>query len=256
VTTERHLDGRAAIVTGASSGIGREIAKDLAVAGASVLAVGREPDLVEDVAHEIAELGAVCRPLALDLAGDVAAARTVEAALEAFGRLDVLIHCAGLCERYAFVKTPVESLDRQWHINFRVPFVLTQSAAPHLARWHGAIVFVSSVAGRVSMRNLTAYAATKAALESLTRTTAIELADMGVRVNAVAPGFVETPMNAELRRDRHALDWALAATPAQRLGKPADIAATVRFLVSDETNFIRGAVIPVDGGYPTVQPRP
>ena len=250
----RHLEGRVALITGASSGIGREIATELASAGAAIFAVGKEPDLVEETAEAIAAQGGRCEPFTVEFLSEDAPAQTVDAAVDAFGGLDILVHSAGIYERSPFLDTSSESLDRHWRINFRVPFLLTQFAVPHLRRRAGAIVFVSSAAAQASLRNTAAYAASKAALEALTKVAAMELGDLGIRVNAIAPGFIETPMNEALRADPEVVRWAVGATPAGRLGSPADVAPLVSFLTSDAASFIHGAVIPVGGGYPTVQP--
>jgi NAD(P)-dependent dehydrogenase (short-subunit alcohol dehydrogenase family) len=138
-----------------------------------------------------------------------------------------------------------------WETNVRAPFRLLQAALRHLEESGGVVVFISSISGHVGFANDSAYAATKAAVDALVRCLSIELAPRGVRVNAIAPGFTETPMNEKFREDPSMVDRAVMSTPAGRLGKPYDIAAAVAFLASDAASYIHGAIIPVDGNYPT-----
>jgi NAD(P)-dependent dehydrogenase (short-subunit alcohol dehydrogenase family) len=234
------LTGKSVVVTGASSGIGQAIAAELGAAGADVLAVGRNEG-------RLREAGAAAT-LAIDITADEAPQAIVDAALGAFGRLDALVHSAALFEPVAFGEVTPESFDRQWHTNIRAPFLVSQAALPHLGPG-SSIVFISSIAGHVGFPSSTAYCATKGGIELMTRALAMELSPLGIRVNAIAPGNVHTPMNAELRAIPGYEDGCNAVTPAGRFGEPEEIAAAVLFFVSDAASYVHGASLLVDGGW-------
>jgi NAD(P)-dependent dehydrogenase (short-subunit alcohol dehydrogenase family) len=246
------LSSRVALVTGASSGMGARIAGALAESGAAVALGGRDRIRLTAVASEIESAGGECSVIAADLEEDAAAAATVEKTVQRFGRLDFLVCCAGVLAIGLLEETSLKTLDHQWRVNVRAPFVLSQAAIPYLRDGGGSIVYFISPAGQIGQAYAGAYGMSKAALAQLTRTLAVELASDGVRVNAISPGWIETPMNAELREDPMVVQLALATTPAGRLGSPDDIAPAVLFLVSDAADYITGAVLPVGGGYPSL----
>lgn len=239
------------MVTGASSGIGREVAISFADAGARVLLAGRDVRRLDDAADLITGRGGEGRTVAADFVDDPAAVDAVTAeAVNCFGGLDILVHSAGIYERMLFDRVTRAHLDDQWKINFRAPFLLSQALLPHI-RSGGSVIFISSVAADVSIPNASVYCATKAALNALAGVLAIELAPRDIRVNVVAPGFTATAMNERLRRDPKIVNFVLATTPARRLGTVEDVAPVVVFLASDAAKFIQGEVVRVDGGYPT-----
>jgi NAD(P)-dependent dehydrogenase (short-subunit alcohol dehydrogenase family) len=240
MTRALDLTGKGAIVTGASSGIGRAIAAELGAAGGDVLAVGRDEG-------RLGQVGATAT-LSIDITGDEAPQAVVAAALDAFGRVDAVVHSAALFEPSPFGEASPESFDRQWRTNVRAPFLITQAALPHLGPG-SSIVFISSIAGHVGFPSSTAYCATKGAIELMTRSLAMELSPLGIRVNAIAPGNVHTPMNAELRAIPGYEDGCNAVTPAGRFGEPEEIAAAVLFFVSDAASYVHGASLLVDGGW-------
>jgi NAD(P)-dependent dehydrogenase (short-subunit alcohol dehydrogenase family) len=246
------LTSRVALVTGASSGIGARVAESLGEAGAAVAIGGRNKLRLQEVAARIEMTGAQCLAITADLEDDAAAADTVDQTVQRFGRLDILVCCAGRLEIGLIEETPVSTLDEQWRVNVRAPFVLTQAAIPHLREGRGSVVYFISPAGEIGQAYAGAYGMSKAALAQLTRTLAVELAPDGVRVNAISPGWIQTPMNAELRQDPMVVELALATTPAGRLGNPEDIAPAVLFLVSEAAEYITGAILPVSGGYPSL----
>ena len=172
----------------------------------------------------------------------------VGAAVDAFGGIDVLVHSAGIFEPMPFAETTAESFDRQWHTNVRAPFLLTQRAAPHL-RPGASVVFISSIAGHVAFPSSVAYCASKGAVELMTKALATELSPLGIRVNAIAPGNIKTPMNAALRAQPGYEDATGELTPAGRHGDPEEIAAAVVFVASDAASFVHGASFLVDGGW-------
>jgi NAD(P)-dependent dehydrogenase (short-subunit alcohol dehydrogenase family) len=243
------LDGKAAIVTGAARGIGREVVRLLVAAGASVVA--------EDLDPSVAETGEASADRVIAVVGDVAdpvtAERAVDVAVEKFGRLDILVNNAG-----RFLNKPiVESTDEDWDeimdVNAKSAFIHTRAALPHLeASGDAAIVNVASVSGVTGRRNQAIYGASKGALIQLTRMTAVEYAERGVRVNAVAPGAVETPLLMDPLSERPDRDTRLAEImshhPMDRLAQPAEIAEVIGFLVSPGASFVTGSVMMVDGG--------
>jgi NAD(P)-dependent dehydrogenase (short-subunit alcohol dehydrogenase family) len=243
------LDGKAALVTGATSGIGRQVAVEMARAGAAVVAVGRDRERLAGVVDEISGAGGTVHGIARDLVEESAAADVVAEAVERAGGIDVLANVAGRLELGWFEQTPLESLDRQYAANVRAPYALTQAALPHLRERRGAVIFLSSGAALAAFPESSAYSASKGAIESLTRQLAVELGPMGVRVNAIAPGEIDTPMNAPIYEAHPGFkDEVAELTPAKRLGAPDDVAPVAVFLASDAARFVYGVSLLVDGG--------
>jgi NAD(P)-dependent dehydrogenase (short-subunit alcohol dehydrogenase family) len=242
------LAGKVAIITGASSGIGRAIAQAMGEAGARLVLVGRDPERLGETAAPIRAAGGEVHELVADVTADGAAGDIVDAAIGAFGGVDVLVNCAGVF----LLGKPEESLDlldRQWETNVRAPYALAVRALPELRRRGGAIIFLSSIAGKIGFPTASAYCATKGAVELLTRSLAVEEGPNGVRVNAIAPGNVETSMNAHLMADPGYKRSMLDATPLGRNGRPADIAPLAVLLASEHSSFATGASVLVDGGW-------
>jgi NAD(P)-dependent dehydrogenase (short-subunit alcohol dehydrogenase family) len=237
------LDGKAAIVTGASSGIGLAIAVAMADAGARLVLSGRDGERLAACAEQVGEH----RVVAVDLNADDAPEMIIRAAVDAFGGIDVLVHSAGIFEPMPFTETTAESFDRQWHTNVRAPFLLTQRAAPHLHPG-GSVVFISSIAGHVAFPNSAAYCASKGAVELMAKALATEFSPR-IRVNVIAPGNIKTPMNAALRAQPGYEDATGELTPAGQHGEPEEIAAAVVFVASDAASFVHGASFLVDGGW-------
>jgi NAD(P)-dependent dehydrogenase (short-subunit alcohol dehydrogenase family) len=242
------LVSRVAVVTGASSGMGAEIAREMARSGALVVCVARNEHRLSKVASDIRERGARCHEIAIDLTTDEAPERIVSETVERFGALNILANVAGIFEWGPFEQTSVESLDRQWAINVRSGYRLTHAALPQL-KPDGVVIFISSIAGVVGFPESVAYCATKGAISLMTKALAMELASEGVRVNAIAPGEIDTPMNVELYKNPDYIPFAISQTPARRLGYPDDVAPTAVFLASPAAKFIHGQVIAVDGGW-------
>jgi NAD(P)-dependent dehydrogenase (short-subunit alcohol dehydrogenase family) len=238
------LDGTVAIVTGASSGIGFAIAEAMSAAGAKVVLVGRDKERLERCAERCAEHLVAAVDLTTDRAPDL----IVERAMDRFGAIDSIVHSAGVFWPKPFGEAPLEDFDYHWQLNVRTPYALTQAALPHLRRG-SSVIFVSSIAGRVALPNSAAYCATKGAVEQLTKALAVELAPHGIRVNAIAPGNIRTPMNEELLRDPNYEQMYLDGTPYGRVGVVDDIAPLAVFLASDAAGYIHGESILVDGGW-------
>ncbi|MEU0399874.1 glucose 1-dehydrogenase [Streptomyces sp. NPDC006197] len=243
------LDGKSVVVTGAATGIGLGIAECVLKSGARVTVVGRREEPLRDLAEHYGSAVAV---VAQDVAVPGAAERIVAAATDAFGRLDAVVNNAGLARFGRLDAIDPALFDAMFAVNVRAPAELIRCALPQLRTHRGSVVNISSVGGALSMPGRAFYGATKAALNSLTRSLARELAP-DVRVNAIMPGPVDTPMWNETGLDeadtqRMRVDL-LASTPMGRFGDGTDIGRWVCSLLDSElSGWVTGALIPVDGG--------
>lgn len=246
------LEGKTAIVTGAAGGIGREISAAMSAAGARVVAVDRDAQGLEETSS-FADAGRIA-PLTLDLLAEGAGTRVVEGTLDAHGGMDVLVNCAGIFPTSPAMELETDEWDRVLGLNLRAPFLLSQAFARHVARSGnpGNVVNIASSAGVTARPGIAHYCASKAGLMMLTRVLAIEWAEHDIRVNAVAPGLVETPGVEELLRSeegRHEHRKKLTRIPMSRTGTPQEIAEAVIYLASDASSFVTGHTLVVDGGY-------
>ncbi len=242
------LTGRTAIVTGASSGIGLAAAAALAAAGANVALVGRDRNRLADADARVRAHGVSSLMLAEELTADEGPARVVAQTMASLGRIDSVVHSAGLFEPAPLVEASIESFDRQFAINVRAPFLLTKAASSYL-KPGASVIFVSSIAGHVAFPNSVAYCGTKGAVEMMTKALATEFAPKGIRVNAVAPGNIKTPMNEPFRAMAGYEDGCNEQTPAGRFGEVDEIASAIVFLASDAASYVHGASLLVDGGW-------
>jgi NAD(P)-dependent dehydrogenase (short-subunit alcohol dehydrogenase family) len=244
------VDGKACVVTGAGSGIGRATALKLAAEGGRVVCVDVDARAVEATAGEIGDAAlAVCADVSSRADCDSFVARCVDA----FGSIDVLVNNAGVNLPGVFHEAPDETIERTLGVNVRGPIYACQAAIPHmLARGGGSIVNVSSVNGVVAEPFLAIYATSKGAVVMLSRGIALDYAKQGIRCNAVCPGWVDTPINhahADLLGGlQHVYDTIDSFQPIGRPGEPREIANVIAFLASDEASFVTGSVILADGG--------
>jgi NAD(P)-dependent dehydrogenase (short-subunit alcohol dehydrogenase family) len=244
------LAGKVAIVTGASRGIGAAAARMFADAGAAVALGARTADALESIAQEIVGAGGRAIAVATDVTDAEAVERLVNRTLQAFGRLDVALNNAGggISGKAALADVSSEDLDRALTLDLRGAFLCMKYEIPAmLDSGGGAIVNVSSGAGRkAGAPGLSTYVAAKHGLEGLTKAAALDYAAQGVRVNAVAPGPIDTDLMAFGSEEGRRM--AVQSVPLQRLGQPEDVAAAALWLCSDEAAFISGAILPIDGG--------
>lgn len=241
------LEHKAAIVTGASSGIGAAIAHAFALAGARVVAVGRDRDRLATTAETVRAAGAECREIVVDVTEDVAADRIVEGSLDAFGAIDCVVPNAGIFRGGHLLETTLEELDLQYATHIRAAFALTKAAVPHMLPG-SSIVFIGSNLAHHGHPGTSAYSAVKGAVEVMARTLAVELGPKGIRVNAVSPGLVRTPMTVDVTQDASIEAAIVEATPIRRVGEVEDVAAAVTYLSSDLAGYVAGATLVIDGG--------
>ena len=246
----RPLGGRVAIVTGASRGIGTALARGVAAAGARVAVVSRTAEGCSVAVAAIESVGGEALPIVADLGTDQGAEDVVDATLDAWGSVDVVVNNAGLLQPHLVTKITSDEIDRLLAVNFRGPFRLCQYAFPHLVKTRGSIVNISALCALRGMTGIGAYAASKAAMLAMTRTMAREWGLQGVRVNAVVPGGVATDMILPRDPDeREAFVAEMSSTNALgRLATPEDLVGPVVFMASDAAAYVTGQALQVDGG--------
>jgi NAD(P)-dependent dehydrogenase (short-subunit alcohol dehydrogenase family) len=242
------LNGKVAIVTGGSSGIGRAIARRFAQEGMDVVITGRHEDALKEVVSAEDKI----RYLVADNTSGEDNERLVEFVKKSFGRLDVLVNCAGWCPVQDIKHITVEDYDRAFNLDARAVVDLTSRALPMLLESKGSIINMSSIGATHPGRNLSMYAGAKAAVEAFTKTWGVELAADGVRVNAIAPGATESniwdvPGLTEEQSAAHRAGIE-AGIPMGRMADPSEIASVAAFLASDQASYVTSSVFKVDGG--------
>ncbi len=244
------LSGEAALVTGASSGLGAHFARLLAERGAKVALAARRLDRLTALAGEIAGLGGRALPIECDVTQPASVEAAVTAAETELGPITILINNSGVAIAKKIFDTTEEDWDQVLDTNLKGAWLMAREVAKHLAALGrpGAIVNIASIVGLRSMKQLATYAASKAGLVHLTHVMALELAPLGIRVNALAPGYIETDINREFLASP-AGQAVVKRIPAGRFGQPADLDGALLLLASDAGRYISGAVIPVDGGH-------
>ncbi|MDM0072572.1 SDR family oxidoreductase [Variovorax sp. J31P207] len=243
-----YLTGKTALVTGASRGMGKAAALALAKAGAQILVhYGRGTEEANAVVAEIRKAGGRADAVAADLSAADGAHKLARQVTEVIGgRLDILVANAGISVGAAIEDTTVEDFDRMFAVNVRAPYFLVQQLLPTLGKG-SSVVLLSSLAAHASVGTLSAYAATKGAIDTLVRHFASALGERGIRVNAVAPGVVDTDMSKFARTDA-GRDFTLGMQALKRVAQPDDIGDVVAFLASDAARWITGDTLHVDGG--------
>jgi 3-oxoacyl-[acyl-carrier protein] reductase len=245
--TTRPLDGRTAIVTGGTRGIGAAVAALLAEHGAAVVVSGRDAARLQNAVQELEERGASVHGVVADAAKREDADRLVEAAKERYGRLDLLVNNAGITRDGLLIRMKDDDWDRVMEVNLRGAFLMARAAAKLMVRQRsGRIINIASTAGAMGNPGQANYSAAKAGLIGFTKATARELAHWGILVNAVAPGLIETDMAAAI--PAAAREALLAQVPLKRMGSAREVAEMVGFLAGDGAAYVTGQVFHVNGG--------
>jgi NAD(P)-dependent dehydrogenase (short-subunit alcohol dehydrogenase family) len=244
------MDGKTAVVIGGTSGIGRALAIGLAEAGADVIAASRGKEAVEKTAREIEALGRKTLRLTADVGQHASLEKLRDAAVEAFGKVDVLVNCAGITSKGATVDFPesrwLEILDTNLTGTLRGCQVFGKHM---LSRKSGRIINIASLSTDLGLFEVAAYGASKAGIGSLTKTLAVEWARYGVLVNAILPGVFRTPLNSELLDNTGRGREFLIRTPMQRFGDVRELVGAAIYLASEASSFVTGSMLVVDGGF-------
>ncbi|HEX8396913.1 MAG TPA: glucose 1-dehydrogenase [Pyrinomonadaceae bacterium] len=246
------LKEKTAIVTGATSGIGRAVAVKFAAAGARVAAVGRNPENLDALQNEIEQTGGIVKTIRADVTNESDAQKIVETTVENFGQIDILINAAGIIGNGTIENTALNDWDEMMNVNLRSVFALMQKTIPFLEKTKGNIVNVSSVAGLRSFPGVLAYCVSKAGIDQLTRCASLELAPKQIRVNAVNPGVVVTELHKRSGMDEENyaafLEKSKQTHPLGRAGSADEIADLILFLASEKAGWITGVTYSIDGG--------
>ncbi len=241
------LEGKIALVTGASRGIGKTIALTLAKEGADIAVVDLNVEAAQEVVAEIEALGRKAIAVQANVASLEASTTMVDEVVKAFGRLDILVNNAGITRDGLIMRMKEEDWDAVITVNLKGVFNCTKAAIKYMMKQKsGNIVNISSIVGVMGNAGQANYCAAKAGVIGLTKATAKEVATRGIRVNAIAPGFIKTDMTSVL--PEKVVEAMLAGIPLNRLGETEDIAKAVLFLASDDANYITGQTLHVDGG--------
>lgn len=245
------LEGKVALVTGSSQGIGQAIAAHLASEGADIVIDYRShPDGAEETRAKVEATGRKGLVVKADLGVVSDVRQMIESGIQHFGKLDILVNNAGLEKKAAFWDVTEEDYDNVLNVNLKGVFFATQAIVQHLreTKRSGKIINISSVHEELPFPHFTSYCASKGGVKMMMRNLAIELGSLGITINNVAPGAIETPINKSLLNDPEKLSAVLKNIPLGRLGQPADVAAMVAFLASSDADYVTGSTFYVDGG--------
>jgi len=245
------LTGKTALITGASTGIGRSIAKEFSNQGADVIInYLSRPDEADAAAAELSGHGSRAIAIQVDVSNESQVIRMMEKAAAAFGKIDVLVNNAGIEKKTAFLNTSVDEWNRILSVDLTGPFICTQVAAKQMIEKNlkGVIVNISSVHEEIPFPGYASYCAAKGGLRMLCRNLALELAPHGIRIVNVAPGAIATPINEETLNNPEKKMMLEREIPLGRIGNPAEVAKVVAFLASDDASYVTGTTVFVDGG--------
>lgn len=244
-----HLNGRVAIITGASKGIGASIAQTFAANGAKVVVSSRKQAAVDEVVAEIQAAGGDALAVAAHVGDTHALENLVKLAIEHYGRIDILVNNAATNPVFGPLEDSVDAMDKIMQINVKAPLELAKFALPHLkAQSNSAIINISSVEAFIATEGLGCYSVSKAALNMLTKSMAKEWGKYGIRANAICPGLIKTKFSEALWSNEAMLKYYLKQTPLGRIGEPQEIANLALFLASDASAYSTGAMFMADGG--------
>ncbi|MEH7505514.1 glucose 1-dehydrogenase [Neobacillus drentensis] len=244
------LQGKVAIITGAAKGQGLAEAKLFAKEGAIVVITDISEDGINRAAVEINETGGTALPIVQDVSSESDWKKVIKVAVEEFNKIDILVNNAGIPSRKNVEEETLQEWEKVQAVNSTGVFLGMKYAAPEIRKaGGGSIINISSVYGIIGVGGYAAYHASKGAIRSLSKTAAMDFAKDYIRVNTIHPGIIETPMTQDLFEDVEALNWLKGVTPWPRLGKPEDVANGALFLASDESTFVTGAELVIDGGW-------
>jgi NAD(P)-dependent dehydrogenase (short-subunit alcohol dehydrogenase family) len=246
------FEGKLVVVTGASSGIGKATSEAFAREGAKVALVARRGEVLNETVASIASAGGTAMAISADVTREEDRNNVIDSVVSAWGGVDVVVNAAGIIGFGTIENTTLEDWQEMFDINVVSVFRLTQLALPHLIERKGNVVIVSSVTGVRSFPGVLAYCSSKSAVDQFTRCAALELADKGVRINAINPGVVVTNLHRAggLNEDSYEkfLEHSKTTHPLGRVGNPEEVAALILFLASEDAGWITGSTLPIDGG--------
>jgi len=242
------LQGKVAIITGSSRGIGQGIALRFAKEGAKVVVNGRSEEAMQETLDMIKKAGGTAIGIAADVSDQAQVKRLVAETIKKFGRLDVMVNNAGIVDTAPLTEMSAETWNKMIAVDLTGVFYGIQEAAKAMKKG-GAIINTSSIAALMGFNGLAHYCAAKGGVLSLTQEAALELAAKKIRVNAIAPGIIETDMTKSIKDDPAQLQGMMARIPLKRLGQPADIAGAALFLASEDSGYVTGQLLVVDGGW-------
>ena len=244
------LEGKTAVVTGASRGFGEAIAIGLAEAGADVVLAARTESALQEVAAKIEALGRKALVVPTDMMDKAAIGQLADKAIEKFGKIDILVNNAGLGDSMPFLHMPEDEWDKIMNVNLKGYFLATQAVGQHMFKAKsGRIINISSAMAETPLPYLAHYAASKGGINAMTKSLAQEWANRGITVNAIAPSYFETDMTESSRENEHANALIMSKTPLSRYGKVEELIGLVIYLAGDNSSYMTGAVIPLDGGW-------
>jgi gluconate 5-dehydrogenase len=244
------LRGKTIFISGSTGGIGKAIARGLAEGGAELALADRRESPLHSIEEEISKGGTRVLPVVLDITVMNSVRNAVKAAVKEFGKIDVLINCAGINVRKHFLEVEEKDYDLVMNVNAKGLYFLSQEVCKLMAqRKKGKVIHIASFVSFIALSTVSAYVASKGAVAQITKAMAVDLARYNIQVNAIAPAFIKTPFNKLIWSNKEKYDWVVERTLFRRFGLPEDLIGTTQFLSSEASDFITGQVIIVDGGF-------